>query len=135
MSYDIGTNKLACIVVRYFDKNLGTIESALWELVTVLDETETQGTAQHIFNKIINSFKEFQIPVNRNIIGFASDGCNVMMAHNSVATRFMELCPGIFILKCICHSLHICSSEACKSLPRSIKDLARNVYNFFKVYH
>ncbi|KAJ8930686.1 hypothetical protein NQ314_016491, partial [Rhamnusium bicolor] len=68
-----------------------------------------------------------------NIIGFGSDGCNVMMGeYNSVSSRFKELCPGIFILKCICHSLHLCSSQACKSLPRATEDLARNIYTFFK---
>lgn len=38
---------------------------------------------------------------------------------------------GIFIIKCICHLIHLCCSEACKSLPRRCEDLARNIYNFF----
>jgi hypothetical protein len=40
--------------------------------------------------------------------------------------------PGISVYKCICHSLHICGSEACKKLPRSLEDLARNVYHYLK---
>lgn len=35
-------------------------------------------------------------------------------------------------MKCICHSLHLCASESCKSLPRKCEDLARDIYNFFK---
>lgn len=39
---------------------------------------------------------------------------------------------GIFIMKCVCHSAHLCVSEACKYLPRLCEDLARNIYNFLK---
>lgn len=35
-------------------------------------------------------------------------------------------------MKCICHSLHLCASEACKQLPRKTEDLARDIYNFMK---
>lgn len=40
------------------------------------------------------------------------------------------MCPGIFVLKCICHSAHLCASEACKKIPRSCEDMARNIFNF-----
>ncbi|KAE9522887.1 hypothetical protein AGLY_016698 [Aphis glycines] len=59
-------------------------------------------------------FDESKIPLN-NIIGFASDGCNSMMgAWNSDSSRFNEHMP------------------ACKTLPRSCEDLARNIFNYFK---
>lgn len=126
-STDIAAIKQMCIVVRFFDgKN---IASYFWELVAI-----ESSTAESIFDGIMKTFLNRNIPAS-NIIGFGSDGCNVMMGkNNSVATRFMEMCPGIKIVKCICHSLHICSSEACKVLPRSIEDLARDIYSFFKVY-
>ncbi|CAI6372540.1 unnamed protein product [Macrosiphum euphorbiae] len=54
-----------------------------------------------------------------------------MGKHNSVSTLMKEMFPGIMIVKCICHSLHLCCSQACKSLPRRCEDLARNIYNFF----
>lgn len=82
---------------------------------------------------IISAFENQNIPVD-NIIGFGSDGYNTIMGeHNSVASRFKEQCSGIVIMKCICHSLHLCASEACKKLPRTCEDLTRNTYNFFKV--
>ncbi|KAJ0172078.1 hypothetical protein K1T71_012051 [Dendrolimus kikuchii] len=68
-----------------------------------------------------------------NVIGFGSDGCNVMMGdHDSVKTRLLRDLPGIIITKCVCHSAHLCSSEACKQLPESVEQLARDIYNFFK---
>lgn len=56
----------------------------------------------------------------------------MMGCRNSVASRFKEECLGITIIKCICHSAHLCASEACKALPRRCEDLARNIYNFMK---
>lgn len=38
----------------------------------------------------------------------------------------------MFIQKCICHSLHLCASAACKTLPRVCEDLAHNIFNYFK---
>lgn len=35
-------------------------------------------------------------------------------------------------MKCVCHYAHLCVSEACKYLPQSCEDLARNIYNFIK---
>ncbi|XP_072946951.1 uncharacterized protein [Epargyreus clarus] len=55
----------------------------------------------------------------------------MMGSKNSVASRFLQYCPGIYIFKCICHSLHLCASEACKELPRGCEALARNIYNEF----
>lgn len=136
-STDISTVKTICIVVRYFDSEKHKVKTSLWELVPLYTQeadVARQGTAENLFNIVTNSFIKKNISLN-NIIGFASDGCNLMMGeHNLVASRFKQRCPGIIILKCICHSLHICSSQACKCLPRSCEDLARNIYTFFKVY-
>lgn len=54
-----------------------------------------------------------------------------MGSQNSMSSRMQSYFPGIFSIKCICHSIHLCCSEACKSLPRRCEDLARNIYNFF----
>jgi hypothetical protein len=117
-------------------KKKKNIETLLWKMIpTFSDENDirTQGTAQHLYDVIIETFVKKDIPL-KNIVGFASDGCNVMMGeHNSVASRLRNECPGIVVLKCICHSLYICSSQACKMLLRTCEDLARNIYNFFKV--
>ncbi|KAJ8960692.1 hypothetical protein NQ314_006032 [Rhamnusium bicolor] len=139
-STDTAASKSACIVVKYFNEHFGKVMTSLWEVTSVFDEKgdpqflESQGTAEHLFSQIMTAFDKYNIPPT-NIIGFGSDGCNVMMGeYNSVSSRFKELCPGIFILKCICHSLHLCSSQACKSLPRATEDLARNIYTFFLRY-
>lgn len=90
-------------------------------------------TAKVIYEAIIKSFSDHSVPLT-NIIGFATDGCNVMMgAHNSVSSRLRNDLPGIKIFKCICHSMHLCTSEACKQLPRRCEDLARNIYSILNI--
>lgn len=115
-STDISSVKTMCIVVRVYDPETGKISSLLWELRPLFEKDDfdaaNQGaTGAAIYNSITKSFLDRNVPLN-NIIGFASDGASVMMGqHNSVASRFMANNPGITILKCICHSLHLCASE------------------------
>lgn len=136
-STDISSVKTFCIIVRLYCENLGNIVSRFWDLQQVFTENDPVGaeegaTARRLFTLMKNSFEKFDIPFS-NVIGFGSDGCNTMMGcNNSFASRMKELCPGLRVCKCVCHSLHLCASEACKCLPRSAEGLARYVYNFFK---
>ncbi|KAJ8929609.1 hypothetical protein NQ314_017686 [Rhamnusium bicolor] len=70
-------------------------------------------TGAAIFDHIIAFFDKYDVPYN--CIGFASDGTNSMMGvHNSLASRMRETIPHIFIMKCICHSFHLCASYTCE---------------------
>lgn len=78
--------------------------------------------AQDIFDKITKYFEDKQIPYKENLIGFASDGANVMTGkHNSVMSRLKEEIPNIFLMRCICHSFHLCASTACENYPGELK--------------
>lgn len=120
-STDVGTLKTLCICVRYFNPTTNKIMSRFWELIEVFKDSDSANegaTASKIYTEVINSFRNESIPLE-NIIGFASDGCNTMFGPwNSVASRFKEDFPGVMVQKCICHSLALCASEACKILPR-----------------
>ncbi|XP_046980473.1 uncharacterized protein LOC124545569 [Schistocerca americana] len=133
-STDIGTVKNSCVAIRFYDKDSGCIESKFWELYKVYEDgdlnIEKASTAENLYNGVVKTFQQHNIPF-ANIIGFGADGCNTMMGvRNSVASRFRDSWPGIFVMKCVCHSVHICASEACKNLPRACEDLARNIYGF-----
>lgn len=94
---------------------------------------EQKATGDHLFELIIKSFDDEEVPIE-NIIGFGSDGCNVMFGeHDSVASRMKETRPGIYTRKCICHSMYICASKAAEGLPRMAEDLIRNIANYFSV--
>ncbi|KAL3187612.1 hypothetical protein MRX96_025102 [Rhipicephalus microplus] len=125
-STDKRTVKHLSLVTRVMNAN-GDVVDAFLDLVPVSD-----GTAQSLFSSLKAVFTSTEIPYERNLIGFAADGANVMMgARHSVASMLQAQIPGIFILKCICHSFHLCASYACKTLPRGVEDLARDVYNYF----
>lgn len=91
-----------------------------------------EATGAALFDHIINFLNNYSIPYKDNCIGFASDGANNMMgAQNSVVSRLKEAIPNIFIMKCICHSFHLCASYACEMLPQEIEKFTKDVYNYF----
>ncbi|CAH0560650.1 unnamed protein product [Brassicogethes aeneus] len=134
---DVSSVKTSCIVVRYFDQEAQKICSTFWELYNVFKETvDTEdiptANAENLYRALISSLSSRNIPLT-NVIGFGSDGCNVMMGDiDSVKTRLIRDFPGIIIVKCVCHSAHLCTSEACKQLPEGVEQLARDIYNFFR---
>lgn len=131
-STDVSTNKAMCVVVRFYDNKQHKIVSRFFDLIDIFQDGVEIATAEVIYEALIKSFTSVGVPTI-NIIGFGSDGCNTMMGkNNSVMSRFLENQPGIFISKCICHSLHLCASEAAKQLPRRCEDLARDVFSYFK---
>ncbi|KAL5246128.1 hypothetical protein ACI65C_013536 [Semiaphis heraclei] len=101
--------------IQFFDSKSGKIESKFWDLYKVYDSKNPgNATAEKLFNSLMESLTLYGIP-KCNVIGFGSDGCNTMMGeNNSVASRMKIEFPGIFIMKCVCHSAHLCASEACK---------------------
>lgn len=136
-STDSSHVKTACIVVRYYDQKAGRITSKFWDLSSVFpkgdaEAAEEGATGRRLYDLLMKAFTERDIPLD-NIIGFGCDGANVNLGdHNSIASRLKESCPGITVMKCICHSLHLAANiAACEThMPRSCEDLARNVHNY-----
>lgn len=124
-STDLSTIKHLCLVVRYFKKN--RVVDSFLDLIPL----ETANAAS-LFDHIVNCFTKNNIDYKENLIGFASDGANVMMGrNNSVVTLLQNEVPHLFILKCICHSFNLCASYACVKLPRFVEDLVRDIHNYF----
>lgn len=87
-------------------------------------------SSQRFYNLAMDSFIKANIPLG-NLVDFARDGCNTTMGEpNSVSQRLKETLLSVMIQKCICHSLHLCSSTPCKSLPCMCEN--RNIYNIYK---
>ncbi|KAI4455612.1 hat family dimerization domaincontaining protein-related [Holotrichia oblita] len=130
---DIACVKTLCIVVRFYDKSVESVVSQFWSIVQLAEnEAEKRATAERLYKLILDSFQEMNVPF-KNVLGFASDGCNTMMGRrSSVSARMYADYPGLHIHKCICHSLHLVASEACKMLPRRCEDLCRDIHNYFK---
>lgn len=108
--------------------------SRFWDLCEIFDKEKKIEAANslNLYNIVKASFQEENIPLD-NVLGFGSDGCNTMMGvEKSVSALFRMDCPGIVIMKCICHSINLCASEACKVLSRTCEDVAREIFNYFK---
>lgn len=129
---DISTSKHCAISARFYDPTAKKIKSRLLDLVDVYKNRQEGGsTGENLYNIIKLYLENHNIPLE-NVIGFAADGANKLTGvHNSVLSRLMTEAPGITALNCVCHSAHLCSSQASKTLPRRCEDLIRNVYTYF----
>lgn len=124
-STDRKCEKEMCMVVRsYRDDN---IKDDFFGLIKL-----SSADALTLYNHIVEYFTSNDIPYKQNLIGFASDGANVLMGHqHSVMSLLKKDIPALYVMKCICHSFHLCASYACQKLPRFVEDLTRDVYNYF----
>ena len=106
------------------------IKAHMLDVINVYKNSEGS-TGENIYKMLINCLESHGIPLT-NLVGFAADGAsNIMGKYNSVTSRPKTGAPGVIIFKCVAHSIHLCSSEAAKTLPRACEDLLRNIYNFF----
>jgi len=125
-STDAGTIKHLALVVRVQEEDK-TVDKFL-HLLSISD-----ASAKAMFNEIVDFFVKNDIPYEKNMVGFASDGANVMMGrHNSVVELFKKTIPSLFVLKCSCHSFALCVSYACKKIPEEVELLVRQLHNYFK---
>ncbi|KAL1443615.1 hypothetical protein MTO96_045924 [Rhipicephalus appendiculatus] len=117
--------KHLCLLTRVFDGE--RVVDAFFDLIQIKD-----ATAQAMFDHIVKAFGDWNVPYKENMIGFAADGANVMMgSRNSVMTHLRKDIPNLFVMKCICHSFHLCASYACEKLLRAVEDEVRDIYNYF----
>lgn len=123
-STDKSTIKHLALVARIVKLDF-SVEDRFLTLIPIVD-----GTATALYGKIVEYFVEKNIPYKSNMIGFASDGANVMFGDkHSLVTLFKNDIPYLFTMKCICHSFNLCASYACEKLPRGVEDFCRDVYN------
>lgn len=132
-STDVSTTKCLTVLVKYYDPDTTLIHTGTLELIDMYDNNKEciGSTGENLYELLIHTFTSNQIPLD-NLVGFAADGAsNIMGEHNSLSSRLRDAMPGINIFKCICHSIHLCASEAAKTLPRHCEDLLRNIYTYF----
>lgn len=62
----------------------------------------------------------------KNLMGIGTDGASNLCGRNhSLFTLLKESIPNIVLVKCICHSLNLCSAKACEELPSTLEFLIR----------
>lgn len=124
-STDVSTTKLLAIVVRVVNKEKGTVDDRFLQLLDVEDSS-----AEGLFQLLSNFFEANGIPF-ANMIGFAADNASVMMGSmGDLKAKLLNEVPHLFVIGCICHSLHLCSSAACLKLPKSVEELCRDIHSY-----
>lgn len=108
-----------------------TITEAFLCLIPMADVTPLA-----LHTTVTDFFYKNGIPYEENLLGIAADGGNTKLGgEHSLSSLLKEDVPHLFVMKCISHSFSLCASAACLKLPRSLEDLARDVYSYFHYVH
>ena len=123
---DLSAQSQLAILGVFFGMETFKMINVLVDLIKIPD-----GKSQTTTDHVIASNREKHI-LMENVIGFCADTCNVMYgAHHSVSKLLTENFLWITAVKSFYHSIHLCSSHACKVLPKSVEGLYRNIYSHF----
>ena len=123
---DVSMEKMFCLNVRFLPSDLSEPVTKLYRLLPVED-----GKADGLFQALGLALEEDGI-LWEQIVGYASDGENLMQGqNNSFLTRMKEMVPDLFVLKCFCHSFHLVAEHACAVLSKSSEQLIHDIYNYF----
>lgn len=122
----IDTTKTLCMMIRYFSKKSRKVCTTFYRLI----ELES-GTAEATTNSIVNQLKSDGLKLE-NLIGLGIDGENTMAgSKNSVSSKLKDLVPNLVVIKCLCHSLHLCAEKACDILPKNLDYLVKSSHSWF----
>ncbi|XP_018570645.1 uncharacterized protein LOC108910509 [Anoplophora glabripennis] len=123
---DISSKKCLAVLARFIDKKKMMITEQLFSVLEVND-----CTANGLTTAIICLLNKHKINPT-NIIGLAADNAAVMMGDiGGVQAKLKEkINPNIFVIGCICHSLHLCASMASKKIPSEIEEFVQDIYNY-----
>jgi hypothetical protein len=125
-STDSANLKVLCLMLKYYSARRSTIVTTFYRLILIED-----CSAQGLYDAVTNQLAADGLPLN-NLAGIGVDGANVMVGkHHSFFTLLQQVIPDLIVVKCVCHSLHLCAEYACKQLPKQLEFLVREVHNYF----
>lgn len=128
-STDVSTMKFMCICIRYYSPKLKKI------VCTALGMVEVPSTTAIILHAELTKFlAECKVPL-KNLIGIGTDGANNMCGANHSLFTLLKAdgLPHLQLFKCVCHSLHLCASEAVEELPSNLEFMLSETYKWFSV--
>ena len=123
---DRSSVKQLALLACYFDLESFALKNYLIDLVECTDSS-----AVGLYSALKSTLNGMNIPME-NIKGYASDTTNVMFGeHHSVSQLLKKDYNHVKTIKCSCHLIHLASSKAALELPKSFKDLCRDVFSHF----
>jgi hypothetical protein len=127
-STDKSTQKYLTINVKYYSQNHNKIMTQFLSFLYV-----EAATADSLYDVVYNYFQDSDLKMH-NILNIGTDGANNMCGNfNSLYSRIRDnQNSNIILVKCVCHSLHLCASKAREVFENSIDFLLRETYSWFK---
>ena len=100
-STDVLTEKVLCIMMRYFFFKKKTLITTFYRIVKIVD-----ATANGIYKALKLQLEADGLSL-KNLVGIGIDGANGMVGVNHfVSSLLKKEFPDVIIIKCICYSLH-----------------------------
>ena len=121
---EVSNTKIVWFLIRYIHDE--KIYTYLLDLIRL-----KECTAENLHKCLLHSLKTHDLPVS-NIVGVCADNTDVMLGRqNSLISRLLADNEEISVFPCICHSMNVVASEACKHLPSHIEQFLESVYTYF----
>lgn len=115
------------VVALYFSNEGNEMRTRFLGLVELISVDATG-----IFNQLEALMEQYELKFS-NMIGYGSDGANVVSGqNNSVWTRIKEKNPNCIQFTCICHSLNKVADEAFNEMPSQISACLSLIPKWFK---
>lgn len=125
-STDISCRKDLCICIRYFSVKNAAVMSALLGIVEVISTT-----ADALYETIKEFLENLGLDLTK-MVGLGTDGASNLCGVNcSLFTKLRQHSPHLILVRCVCHSLHLCAQAAFKELPSNLEYLLRESYSWF----
>ncbi|XP_075150389.1 uncharacterized protein LOC142224497 [Haematobia irritans] len=125
-STDVANNKWMSMCIRFFSKVKCAIRTEFLGIFLVEEATG---------EKLLHSLLAYLAKVGlnpKNIIALGTDGANNLCgARRGLYGLMKEQNSQLILVKCICHSLHLCCSDASKVFPAEVEYLVKEIYNYF----
>lgn len=127
-STDVSVAKYMAICIRYFSPKQKNIITDFLGIIIITD-----ASALSLYEELTSYLKNINLSI-KNLISIGTDGASNMVGKNhSLFTLLRDKVPlpHLILIRCICHSLHLCSSKASDVLPSSLEFLIRESRNWF----
>jgi hypothetical protein len=125
-STDIATHKYMAVCIKFYSQKHCTMRTDYLGMFEV-----ARTTSLDLYEGLKSFLSANKIDVTK-IIGIRADGAsNMVGAHNSLFTLLKRDVPTLELVKCVCHSIHLCSEKAIEELPGELDFLVRETYSWF----
>lgn len=88
-------------------------------------------TADNLYEDFTNFLSKVGLNLMK-LVGIGTDGASSLCGtKNSLYTKLKQKIPNLILIKCVCHSLHLCSMKAMTSIPACVEFVIKETHNWF----